>query len=285
MRSLFLTSLLALVFPGGTQRQLPKPVATIELPTELREVSGLTDIDNKTVVCLQDEAATLYIVDIADGHVRERHPFGPPGDMEGITRVGNDIYALRSDGLVYQLRRGENRYGIIDSFHLRLPRSNIEGLGFDERNGIVLVAPKDIEKGGADARDRRSVFAFDTATHVLLPKPVLTYSVPAILRQAEASGISIPTRTTPKGKEVPMIKFRMSAVAVDPVSDHYFLLSAVDRSLLVLDRKGAFVALYLLDEEVLPQPEGITFLPTGDMLISSEGKEGPARLVRYPAPR
>lgn len=77
----------------------------------------------------------------------------------------------------------------------------------------------------------------------------------------------------------------MSSVAVDPTSDHYYLLSAVDRSLLVLDRKGAFVALYLLDEKVLPQPEGITFLPSGDMLITSEGKDGPARMVRYPAQR
>jgi uncharacterized protein YjiK len=285
MRAFLLTSLLAVAFPRGVPRELPTPTAIVELPEELREVSGLTDIDDHTVACLQDEEATLYFVDIATGQVRERRSFGPPGDMEGLTRVGNAFYALRSDGLIYQVGQKGNRYSVVDSFPLHLPQSNIEGLGFDARNGLVLVAPKAIGKGNGDIRDRRSVFAFDTATHVLLPRPVLTYSVPAILRQAEASGISIPTRTTPKGKEVPLIKFRMSAVAVDPVSDHYFLLSAVDRSLLVLDRKGAFVALYLLDEKVLPQPEGITFLPNGDMLISSEGKEGPARLVRYPTPR
>jgi uncharacterized protein YjiK len=276
---------LAFVLPGGAPRELPTPTAIIELPEELHEVSGLTDIDDHTVACLQDEAATLYIVDIGTGQVRERHPFGPAGDMEGLTRVNNDFYALRSDGLIYQLRRKDDHYGVVDTFTLRLPRNNMEGLGFDERNGLVLVAPKDIEKGNGDIRDRRSVHAFDTATHTLLPQPVLTYSVPTILRQAEASGVALPTRTTPKGKEVPLIKFRMSAIAVDPVTDHYFLLSAVDRSLLVLDRKGAFVALYLLDEKILPQPEGITFLTNGDMLISSEGKDGPARLVRYPAQR
>lgn len=285
MLTLLLTSLLAFVLPVGPPLELPAPTAIIELPAELHEVSGLTDIDDHTVACLQDEAATLYIVDIATGQVRERHPFGPAGDMEGLTRVGNGFYALRSDGLIHQLRRKDNHYITVDSFPLRLPRNNMEGLGFDEQNGLVLIAPKDIEKGNGDIRDRRSVFAFDTATHTLLPQPVLTYSVPTILRQAEASGIALPTRTTAKGKEVPLIKFRMSAIAVDPVSDHYFLLSAVDRSLLVLDRKGAFVALYLLDEKILPQPEGITFLKNGDMLISSEGKDGPPRLVRYPAQR
>lgn len=171
MRTLLLTSLLAVAFPGGTQRHLPKPSAIIDLPEELHEVSGLTDLDEHTVACLQDESAMLYLVDVSNGHIRERHQFGPPGDMEGLTRVGNDLYALRSDGLVYQLRLKGNHYGIVSSFNLRLPQSNIEGLGYDERNGLTLVAPKDIEKGGADVRDRLSVFAFDTATHTLLPKP------------------------------------------------------------------------------------------------------------------
>jgi uncharacterized protein YjiK len=285
MRSILLSAFLPLVLVGGPQRPLPNPIASIELPAELREVSGLTDLDGRRVACLQDESATLYIVDIADGHILEQHPFGPPGDMEGLTRVGNDIYALRSDGLIYQLRQEGKHYAMADSFHMRLPRNNIEGLGFDERKGLVLVAPKDHEKGGPELRDRRSVFAFDTATHALLPHPVLTYSVTHILRQAKANGVTIPTRTTPKGREVPTVKFRMSSIAVDPVSDHYFLLSAVDQTLLVLDRKGIFVALYLLDAQLLPKPEGITFLPNGDMLISTEGKDGPARMVRYPALR
>jgi hypothetical protein len=41
------------------------------------------------------------------------------------------------------------------------------------------------------------------------------------------------------------------------------------------------VALHLLDPKLLPQPEGITFLPNGDMLIATEGKDGVPRIVRY----
>jgi len=114
-----------------------------------------------------------------------------------------------------------------------------------------------------------------------LPEPVLTYSVQEVIRQAEASGMKLPTRTTRNGKTVDAIKLRMASIAVDPISDHYFLLSAVDQTLLILDRKGAFVALHLLDADLLPKPEGITFLPNGDMLIATEGKNSPTRLVRY----
>lgn len=284
MRPLLAIALFVVTLSGGLQQPLPAPVSVVELPAELLEVSGLTELDEHTVACLQDEAATIYVVDLRDGTIKERHPFGPPGDMEGLTRVGEELYALRSDGLIYQLSRTRERYTTVDSFRIALDHRNIEGLAYDEVQHLMLVAPKDVLKGGPDVRDRRSVFAFDPATRKLLPKPVLTYSVKDIIRQAEARGMKLPTRTTRNGKTVDAIKLRMSSIAVDPVSDHYYMLSAVDQTLLVLDRKGAFVALHLLDPDLLPKPEGITFLPNGDMLIATEGKKGPPRIVRYAGP-
>lgn len=271
------------LFGGPGNHDLSKPAEQFVLPAELLEVSGLTDLDEHTVACLQDEDATVYVVDIHQGTITERHPFGPPGDMEGLTRVGDALYALRSDGLIYQLQRKDERYTAVDSFGIQLDHRNIEGLGYDEQQNLVLVAPKDILKGDPQLRDQRSIFAFEPATRKLLPRPVLTYSVKEIIRQAEARGMKLPTRTTRKGRTVDAIKLRMSSIAVDPVSGHYCILSAVDQTLLVLDRNGAFVALHLLDADLLPKPEGITFLPNGDMLIASEGKKGPPRLVRYAA--
>ncbi len=280
MKWLFALCLVTLI-GGERTHDLRKPVSQLELPRELLEVSGLTELDDHRVACLQDEDATIYIVDLSTGEILERHPFGPQGDMEGLTRVGEELYALRSDGLIYQLQLKGANYSAVDSFHMELDHRNIEGLGYDERTGLILVAPKDILKGDPKMRDQRSVFAFDPATRKLLPKPVVTYSVKEIIRQAEAAGMKLPTRTNKKGKTVDAIKLRMSSIAVDPISDQYFLLSAVDQTLLVLDRKGTFVALHLLDANLLPKPEGITFLPNGDMLISTEGKNGPPRLVRY----
>ncbi|MBS1943135.1 MAG: hypothetical protein JST38_19905 [Bacteroidetes bacterium] len=263
------------------QGTLSKPLSVLDLPVELREISGLTEIDDHTVACLQDEAATLYLVNLSDGRIVERHPFGPPGDMEGLTRVGNDLFALRSDGLIYRITQHGDRYVAVDSFNLMLAHRNIEGLGYDPVDNRVLVAPKDNLKGGPDLRDKREVFAFDPITFALQLRPALTFSVKQILRAAKAAGVDIPLRTTDQGKQVPRIKFRMSSVAVEPATGHYFILSAVDQTLLVLDRNGGYKALYLLDEGLLPKPEGITFLPDGDLLISTEGKESKPRIVRF----
>lgn len=277
----FLHALLLTLPCIGPGSRLPLPVSVVDLPAELREVSGLTALDQHTVACLQDEAATLYIVDLRDGHILERHPFAGPGDMEGITRVEDIIFALRSDGLVYRLARTGSRFEAADSFNLMLPHRNIEGLGHDPVDGRVLVAPKDNPKGGPDLRDKREVFAFDPATFTLQMQPVLTFSVKQVLRAAKADGVDLPARTTGKGKDAPALKFRMSSIAVQPGTGRYFILSAVDQTLLVLDRSGQYISLYLLDPTLLPKPEGLTFLPDGDLLISTEGKSGPARIAQF----
>ncbi len=274
-----LLSVAILISAHGTH--LRTPLFMHELPAELVEVSGLTDVSDSLVACLQDEEALLYLLDVHDGTVMERHRFGPPGDMEGLTRVKDGFYALRSDGLVYHLRKARSGYALADTFRLRLPNRDIEGLGYDETRGVVLVAPKDVLKGDPQLRDRRQLFAFDPHTHQLLPEPVLSYTLSGILQQARDAGITIPVRTTPKGRQVPELKLRMASVAVDPVTDHYVILSATDRTLLVLDREGRFVHLYFLDPDRLPKPEGLTFLPDGRMLIASEGRNGPARLLGY----
>lgn len=270
----------AFLFTGHGTR-LKAPLFQHDLPAELVEVSGLTDVSDSLMACLQDEEALLYLLDVRDGSVVERHRFGPPGDMEGLTRVKDGFYALRSDGLVYHLRKARSGYALADTFRLRLPNRDIEGLGYDEARGVVLVAPKDALKGDPQLRDRRQLFAFDPHTHRLLPEPVLSYTLSGILQQARAAGITVPMRTTPKGKQVPELKLRMASVAVDPVTDHYVILSATDRTLLVLDREGRFVHLYFLDPDRLPKPEGLTFLPDGRMLIASEGRNGPARILGF----
>ena len=84
---------------GPGTHDLSKPVAQFVLPQELREVSGITELDDNTVACLQDEDATIYVVTLRDGKITERHPFGPPGDMEGITRVGDGPNRVQHAGI------------------------------------------------------------------------------------------------------------------------------------------------------------------------------------------
>lgn len=275
--------LLLLCFAARAQfpYDLRHPDKVHALPNELMEVSALTDVDERTVACVQDEAAVLYLLDLGTGRITGKRAFGPPGDLEGLTRVGREYYALRSDGLIYRMGMGADSMLVLDTFRVNVAQRNLEGLGYDERLGLVLIAPKGVEKGDPRARDRRVIYAYDPRARTLLTAPVLELSVDRIIAESRRAGFAVPERTTPKGRAAPALKLRFSSVAVDPVSDHYYLLSAVGRTLLVVDRSGALIALHQLDAGLFPKPEGITFLPGGTLLISNEGKDARPNLLRF----
>lgn len=260
---------------------LAHPTDRFELPVELTEVSALTDVDSTTVACLQDEAATIYFLSLKNGAVVGTYPFSTPGDMEGLTRVGEAYYALRSDGLIFRLLMKDGGLSLADTFRLAVPNHNIEGLGYDDRTGRILISPKDFAKGSKEARDERVIYAMGPAdpTHAVVP--VLRLSVDDLITQAKAKGIAVPMRATENGGSIPALKLRYSSVAVHPLEDRFYLLSAVDRTLLVVDREGRLVDLVQLDPALLPKAEGITFLANGDLVLSSEGKGRPPVLVRY----
>jgi uncharacterized protein YjiK len=265
--------------PGPVASALPydlgKPTSTFTLPDLLIEISALTDVDSNTVACVQDEAATMYTISLTDGVVVGTYPFGGPADMEGLTKVKGDYYALRSDGLVYHLRfkpQEAESLAVVDTFRLEVPNHNIEGLGYDERNHRVLVSPKDFVKGSKEGRDERVLYAFDPKDPMHKADTVLRLSIQGLIAQANASGITVPERKAGNDRVVPALKLRYSSVAVHPITDHYYLLSAVDRTLLVVDRNGKLIALEQLDGQLLPKPEGITFMANGDLVLSSEGK-------------
>ena len=276
MRRAFLHLVAALGLPACAQvaGDLDRPARTYVLPDVLREVSALTDVDQRIVACLQDEAASIYLYDLAEGVVRKELSFGAPGDYEGLTRVGDAFYALRSDGLVSRLLLEDRRAVVLDTFRLPVPHTNIEGLGYDERTGRILITPKDIIRDTRATMQERLVYAYDPVARALDAQPALRIVVDEVIEQADALGIDIPTRISEDGDMQPRLKLRPSSIAVHPFTGHFHLLSAVDRALLVLDREGRLVKLHFFDRVLFPKPEGITFLPNGDMLVSTERKEG-----------
>ena len=69
------------------------------------------------------------------------------------------------------------------------------------------------------------------------------------------------------------MKLKPSAIAINPVTNEFYILASVNKLLVVTDRQGKFKALYELDPAIYKQPEGIAFTPWGDMLISNESHE------------
>src|SRR5690606_11819055 len=99
-------------------------------------------VDSNTVACIQDENGILFLYDIVNHEIKEQFTFGPDGDYEGIARVDQTIYVLRSDGMLFEIRDFNSEAPEVDSISTGIEAKNNEGLCYDEANHRLLIASK-----------------------------------------------------------------------------------------------------------------------------------------------
>lgn len=254
---------------------ISRPMAINELPNDLLEISGLTDLDNNTLACVQDEDGIIFIYDLKKEKVVREIKFGDDGDYEGITRAGNSLYVLRSDGKIYEIDDYRTDNFKVKSYDNDLPVKNSEGLGLDAAGNRLLIAGKTEAKDG-NYEGKKVVYGFDLSTKRVSAKPVLSFSEDAIIYAMEREGGK---NIGKKGKDD--VSINPSAIAIHPQTDQIYVLSSKDHLLYIFNRANEVEGIYLLNKQDFAQPEGITFLENGDMFISNEGKKGAPTLLRF----
>jgi len=262
---------------------LKEPNLELELPTSLDEVSALSWA-NGQLAMVQDEQGILFLYDIEKDTIASKIAFALPGDFEGVEIVGDTAFMLRSDGILFwvNLTEGENPERHMIRTWLG-ERADTEGLGYDAQSGNLLIACKEPSHYQNGNERWRSVFAFDPATEILDETPVLTIDL------FEIKGLLTRTAETEKQKEraiefAPDKKksFKPSAIAVHPLTGHYYVLASAGKLLLVIDKQGRIISANHLSRKRFSQPEGICFSPEGDLFISNEARDETALLLRFP---
>jgi uncharacterized protein YjiK len=265
--------------PASMGYKLSTPDASYILPDSLHEVSGLTEIDSLSFACIQDENGIIFIYDVRKNRIIRQINFGPNGDYEGIARVRDNMYILRSDGLIIEVLNYESPKRKINSYITNIPVKNNEGLCYDEPEQRLLIGCKSKLEGPENV-DRRFIYAFDLKKKSLIRTPVYSFSVRTLIQYAEANNVQLPVRYRKKIVE-PWLKLNTSEIALHPVTNDLYLLSATDKMLLIFDRKGQVRHMEQLDPQLFNKAEGITFLHNADMLITNEGQQGRPTLHRF----
>lgn len=231
-----------------------------ELPSLLKEVSGIAYIDENRFACIQDELGTIFFYNIVIDEIEKQIPFAAPGDYEDITLVGSTAYVVRSDGRIYEVDLN-NKTPVKEFKTLLTSKHDVEGLCFDKNNNRLLLTTKEEVSGN---KTYKSIYSFDLTSKKLLTEPVykidLTHKV-----------------FTSKDKRNKIIK--PSAIAIHPSTGEIFITDGPNSRLLIMNKSGKIVKLLVLGNQ-FEQPEGITFSPDGELFISNEGNKRPANILK-----
>ncbi|MFT4202360.1 MAG: SdiA-regulated domain-containing protein [Chitinophagaceae bacterium] len=238
--------------PSETELQhySPAKATTIELPKKLKEVSGITFMENNDSILYaeQDESANIYSVGTVDGTTTEFKTANEKGDFEDIAYSGNGFYLLRSDGMILFFPQGIHP---VTQHKSLLPAAEYEGLCYHAADNSLYVLAKTIPN------DKKYIIVYKLA--------LTSNGEPGFGKK-----ITVDVKTLERSANIAIGHFRPSAIAYNIVDRQWFLLSSINHLLLVLDSNWQYVEYAALDKKQYPQPEGMAFDSKGNLWLSSE---------------
>ena len=253
---------------------LDQPTKVLALPGKLMEISGLSYHPTKhQLLAIHDEKGFIYFINKETGKIEETVDFGKRGDYEGVEKVGNKIYVIKSNGTlsVFDLDKNKPEEKIKTPLSLT---NDVEGLGYLESEHALLIACKGKASIDKDEKIKKTkaFYQFNLTDQKFIEEPWLLVTDESLVKRVKQH---FPKEKHSK-KFIEKLKDRVktfspSGIAVHPITQHIYILSSQGKTLLEFSPQKELHALHFLDKKHA-QPEGICFSPEGDLFISNEGK-------------
>ena len=250
--------------PAGYDFNKPEKII---LNQDLQEISGITfSSGNDTVIfAIEDEDGKLYSCTIANAQI-SKSKFAKKGDYEDVTIFKDSMVAvLKSDGsiLLFSLNSaGNEKIDSVQDYKSILPAGEYEGLAAADSNLYALCKDCPGDKPGKEASVRMLQMNADKQLSIVKTFPVNI----SMIQSGEANR---------------KIKFHPSALGKNPLTHQWFILSSVNKMLLILDDQWKVTSFVMLDPALFKQPEGLAFNSKGDLYISNEGGAGAANILLF----
>lgn len=229
-----------------------------ELPKVLSEVSGIAYLKDDKIAAVQDEEGIIFIYDLNSSKIVDEIKFAGTGDYEGIAIKSSTAFVVESDGKINEIQNFLTNPEVSEIETALTEAQDVEGLFYNEKNDELLLA---VKEGKPNSQNHKDVYAFDLKNGVFEKNPVFKIDMnDGIFKEVE--------------EKKPYNNFKPSEVNIHPKTGEIYMLEGQDPKLLILSEKGGPKQLYFLDKNKFPQPEGLTFDPSGTLYISNEGNPG-----------
>ncbi len=240
------------------------------LPDALHELSGIafpTESDD-LIYANEDENGKVYFFDPDDPKLQETE-FAKKGDYEGIAISNGYVVVLESKGTVFTFPYeaiGQNEITNVREEKNLIPKEEYESLAASSTDSLLYILCKkcDVDKGTA----------------------IVTGYILGLSKDGQVSNIGdfkideeqIGHFSSLNGKS-----FRPSALTQNSQTNQWYILSSINKMLVVADENWKVVGAYSLDPSLFNQPEAIAFDHRGNLYIGNEGgdKTRKGTLVKF----
>ncbi len=233
----------------------------IKLPLELDEISGIVFYEKDTsIFAISDDRGALF--KIKPNANISKWKFSHGADYEDVALVDSTFYILQSNGDIYKVNYQQDK-AAVQSYSFPKGNSNeFETLYYNPTNRKLILICKDCD---SDKKKKLTTYSFDPTTG-----------------QFSDSSYSIAVTDIAQQMGEKKIKFKPSAAAINPVNRRLYIISSVNKLLVVTDKEGKVEEVCPINPAIFKQPEGITFNNKGDMIVSNEFAEsGTANLLVF----
>jgi hypothetical protein len=182
-----------------------------------------------------------------------RWKFSEGADFEDLVLLDSAFYVLQSNGTIVKAVFKDSvlftkeipfQYNMSNEFEI---------LYYDDRKKKLILICKDCE---TDKKKSLTTFSFDPQTNQF---------------SDSSFSIDVTPIAAALGKE--KVRFKPSAATINPVDSLLYIVSAINKLIVVTDRDGKFKNAYPISPSLFKQPEGITFTPWGSIIISNEAAD------------
>jgi hypothetical protein len=237
---------------------LNKPIKFL-MPENLLEISGLAlnNLDSSTIYSIQDEDGRVFSQLLGQKKALSTR-FSGKGDYEDLAIMSDTVYVLKSNGTLYtfpldELKKKNAEH--VTEWKKFLPEGEYESLYADTIAKTLYVLSKN--SGQAEKKYQVTGYLIRSATAELGKPEEFTIDLKAL----KAMGFPIKHG------------LRASALSRNPVTKEWYILSSINKLLVVTDSNWAVKSVYRLNSSIFNQPEGITFDKEQNLYISNEGDE------------
>ena len=240
-----------------------KKLTEFQLNKELNETSGLA-YANTTIYSHNDEKGIVYEIEPSSGKILNSIDYQIKGDFEGIEIIASLMFLITSKGEIYThnlLTKTNHKISVKTN-------NEIEGLCKNPNDTHSLLLACKTSKNKKD----KIILNYNYKNEQLDSNPYLKFTTKDLLKFNKKNKLKI----KPKKLE----RFAPSGITFD-TNNNLYVISARGSLLVVFNSNNSITNIIEINENTLPQPEGICFDDKGHLYISSEAKENTAKLCVY----